>query len=83
MAGLGAEAVPVTSLRENGSEAERGVFVHAVCSAVSARRESLHLMTGGSGLFKTKKKKKSSFAAQTFNRHRPVKIFVLFTVGGR
>lgn len=58
MAGLGAEAVPVTSLRENGSEAERGVFVHAVCSAVSARRESLHLMTGGSGLFKTKKKKK-------------------------
>lgn len=48
----------MTSLRENGSEAERGVFVHAVCSAVSARRESLHLMTGGSGLFKTKKKKK-------------------------
>lgn len=58
LAGLGAEPMPVRSLRENGSDAERGVFVHAVRSAVSARRESLCLMTGGSGLFKTKKKKK-------------------------
>lgn len=55
------------------------LVVCAVFSAVNGNTRSLLLIMRGNGLFKTKR----SFAAQTLNRHRSVKIFLLFTVGSQ
>lgn len=69
----------VRSLTRSRQDCELHGFVCGVFSTVNGNRKSPLLITRGNGLYKTKR----SFAAQVLNRHRSVKIFVLFTVGSR